>query len=85
MLVIISKQLNGANLDASAYLRDNIRNKCPIQANNPIEAIIDHWETVGFIHINGIKKDIITNPTAPVKSKVSKGLSDVLNLRVIIR
>ena len=27
MFVMISKQLNGANLDASAYLRDKIKNK----------------------------------------------------------
>ena len=38
---MISKQLNGANLEASAYLSDNIRNKCPMQANTPIEAIMD--------------------------------------------
>ena len=42
MLVMISKQLNGANLEASAYLRDNIKNKWPIQANIPMAAIIDH-------------------------------------------
>ena len=41
-LGIISVYPNGANLEASAYLRDSIKNKWPIQANIPIPAIIDH-------------------------------------------
>ena len=42
MFVMISKQLNGANLDASAYLRDNMRKKWPKHAKTPIAAMIDH-------------------------------------------
>ena len=85
MFVMISKQLNGANLEASAYLRDNIKNKCPIQANIPIAAIMDHWFKLGLTHTNGITLDMIMTPTTPVNNKVNKGLSDVLSLRVIIR
>ena len=81
----IVKKLDKSQNISIDQIRDNIRNKCPIQANIPIEAIIDHCEILGFTHINGIKMDIITKPTTPVNSKVSKGLSDVLNLRVIIR
>ena len=82
---MISKQLNGANLEASAYLRDNIRNKCPMQAKMPIEAIMDHCEGLGLTHTKGIKPETATNPTNPVNNKVNKGLSEVLNLRVMIR
>ena len=82
---MISKQLNGANLEASAYLSDSIRNKCPMQANTPIEAIIDHCEVLGLTQIKGIIPETATNPTNPVNNKVNKGLSEVLNLRVMIR
>ena len=85
ILVIISKQLNGANLEASAYLSDNMRNKCPMQAKTPIEAIMDHCERLGLIHIKGITPETATSPTTPVNNKVNKGLSEVLNLRVIIK
>ena len=83
MFVMISKCSNGANLEASAYLRDNIRNKCPIQANIPIAAIIDHWFKVGLTHTNGITVDMIMAPTTPVNNKVNKGLSEVLNFDTI--
>ena len=56
-----------------------------MQANTPIEAIIDHWETLGLTQTNGIKPETATNPTNPVNNRVNKGLSEVLNLRVIIK
>ena len=85
MFVTISKQLNGANLEASAYLRDNIRNRCPMQAKTPIAAIIDHSFRVGLTQTKGIVQDIIMAPTKPVNKSVKSGLSEVLNLRVIIK
>ena len=36
MLVTISKQPNGANLEASAYINDRISKRCPIEAKKPI-------------------------------------------------
>jgi len=62
-----------------------MRNKCPTQAKTPMEAIMDHSERLGLTHINGITPETATNPTTPVNNKVNKGLSEVLNLRVIIR
>ena len=56
-----------------------------MQANTPIEAIIDHWEGLGLTQIKGIKPETATNPTNPVNNRVNKGLSEVLNLRVIIK
>ena len=56
-----------------------------MQANTPIEAIIDHCEGVGLTHTNGINPETAINPTNPVSNKVNKGLSEVLNLRVIIK
>ena len=82
---MISKYDNGANLEASAYLSDNIRNKWPMQAKMPIKAIIDHCEGLGLTHIKGITPETATKPTTPVNNKVNKGLSEVLNFRVIIK
>ena len=56
-----------------------------MQANTPIEAIMDHCEALGLTQIKGIKPETATNPTNPVNNKVNKGLSEVLNLRVIIK
>ena len=56
-----------------------------MQAKTPIEAIIDHCERLGLTHTKGIKPETATNPTNPVNNKVNKGLSEVLNLRVIIK
>ena len=36
MFVTISKYPKGANLEASAYLKDSIKNKCPIEAKKPM-------------------------------------------------
>ena len=47
MFVMISKQLKGANLEASAYFNESIKNKCPIIAKMPIETIKYHWLRVG--------------------------------------
>ena len=56
-----------------------------MQANTPIEAIIDHCEALGLTQTKGIKPETAINPTNPVNNKVNKGLSEVLNLRVIIK
>ena len=56
-----------------------------MQANTPIETIIDHCEALGLTQIKGINPETAINPTNPVNSKVNKGLSEVLNLRVIIK
>ena len=56
-----------------------------MHAKIPIAAIIDHSPNVGFIHTNGIAQEIIMAPTMPVSKSVNNGLSDVLNLRVIIK
>ena len=56
-----------------------------MQANIPIAAIIDHWLKVGLTQTNGIIVETIMAPTTPVNNRVNKGLSEVLNLRVIIR
>ena len=48
-------------------------------------AIIDHWFNVGVTQTNGITKETIMAPTTPVNNRVNKGLSEVLNLRVIIK
>ncbi len=56
-----------------------------MQANIPIAAIIDHWLKVGLTHTNGITVETIIAPTTPVNNKVNKGLSEVLNLRVMIK
>ena len=85
MFVMISKQLNGASLEASAYLRDNINNKWPIQANIPIVAIINHWSKLGLTHTKGTIVDMMMAPTTPVNNKVNNGLSQELRLRVIIK
>ena len=85
MFVTISKYPRGANLEASAYFRDNIKNKWPRQANIPIKANNDHWLKVGLIQTTGTKKEATTAPTTPVNNKVNKGLSELCNLRVIIR
>ena len=83
MLVMISKQLKGANFDASAYFNESIKSKCPIIAKIPIEAIKYHWLDVGWIQTNGIAKEIITTPVKPVNKSVNRGLSEVLSLGVI--
>ena len=56
-----------------------------MQANTPIEAIMDHCEALGLTQIKGIIPETATNPTNPVNKRVNKGLSEVLNLRVIIK
>ena len=56
-----------------------------MQAKTPIEAIIDHCERLGLTHTKGIKPETASNPTNPVNNKVNNGLSEVLNLRVIIK
>ena len=61
-----------------------MRKKWPTQANTPIAPNSDHWFNVGATQTNGIVKDIIIAPTTPVNKSVNKGLSDLLNLRVII-
>ena len=82
---IISVYPSGANLEASAYLSDRIRKRWPMHANTPIAAIIDHWFKVGLIQTKGIINETITAPTKPVIKSVNKGLSDLLNFRVIIK
>ena len=42
MLVTISKYPKGASLEASAYLRDKIKKRCPRHAKMPINASKDH-------------------------------------------
>ena len=56
-----------------------------MQAKTPIPAIIDHWERSGLTHMKGIIPETATNPTNPVNNRVNNGLSEVLNLRVIIK
>ena len=56
-----------------------------MQANTPIDAIMDHCETLGLTQLKGIIPETATNPTNQVNNKVNKGLSEVLNLRVIIK
>ena len=75
MLVTISKQPNGANLEASAYLKDRIKNKCPIEAKKPMANIMDHSSTVGWTHTKGIIIDPKIAPTTPVNKRVKSGLS----------
>ena len=40
---------------------------------------------MGLIQTIGTKKDPITAPITPVNNKVNNGLSELCNLRVIIR
>ena len=47
--------------------------------SNVATVIYDNESTVGT------KRDAITAPTTPVNNKVNKGLSELCNLRVIIR
>ena len=56
-----------------------------MQAKTPIPAIIDHSTNSGLTQINGTTREEITQPTNPVINNVNNGLSDVLNLRVIIK
>jgi len=84
-LVIISVYPNGANLDASAYLSDNIKKRCATEAIKPIIAIINHWFDVGLTQTAGIKRLIMIVPTTPDNNNVKRGLSDVLNFLVIIK
>ena len=85
MFVIISKYPKGASLDASAYLSDNIKNKCPREAKKPTAAIIDHWLRVGQTQKVGVNNDMMVAPTAPVNNKVNNGLSDVESFLVTIK
>ena len=82
ILVIISVYPKGANLEASAYLSDNIRKRCATEAIRPIIAIIIHSFGVGLIQTEGINKLIIANPTTPVNKSVKSELSEVLNFLV---
>ena len=70
-------------MEASAYFNESIKSKCPIIAKMPIEPIKYHWLRVGSTQTNGIAKEIITAPVKPVNKRVNRGLSEVLNLRVI--
>ena len=45
----------------------------------------DHCVKVRFIHTKGTKKEETIAPTTPVSNKVNKGLSELCNLRVIIK
>ena len=59
--------------------------RCATEAIKPIKAIKIHWFEVGLIQTVGINKLIITVPIKPDNKSVRSGLSEVLNLRVIIR
>ena len=73
MLGKISKQPNGASLEASLYLSDIIKNICPKQANKPIKHIHSHCMVVGGSQTSGTKKDPMVSPTTPVNKRVKNG------------
>ena len=53
-----------------------------MQANTPVEFVMDYCEALGLIQIKGIIPEAATNP---FNNKVNKGLFEVLNLLVIIK
>ena len=75
MFVIISVQPKGANLDASAYLSDNIKKRCATAAIRPIKPIKNHSVKDGLTQTEGANKLIIDKPTKLVNNKVKKELS----------
>ena len=85
MLVIISVQPRGANLEASAYLSDKMIKRCATEAIRPIIAIIIHSFKVGLTQTEGINTLIIASPTTPVNKSVRSELSEVLSFRVITK
>ena len=85
MFVTISKYPNGANLETSAYFKDNIKNKWPIVAKKPIPNIIYHSLMVGWTHTVGIIIVPKIAPTTPVNKRVKSGLSELCNFLVTIK
>ena len=85
MLVMISKYPKGANLEASAYLKESIKNKWPMEAKKPRANIIYHSVIVGWTQTEGIIIDPIMAPTMPVNKSVKRGWSELCNFLVTIQ
>ena len=84
IFVTISKYPNGANFEASAYLRDKIIKKWPSVPTAAKQSMIIHCSYVGETQTKGTTKEIIIAPTNPEKVKVRKGLSSEDNFLVVI-
>ena len=75
--------LSSKKIDRPIYLsKIGSLKKCLYKAANIIGK---YYFKFGSTHTNGIIVDIIMAPTTPVNNKVNNGLSEVLNLRVIIK
>ena len=85
MLVTISKYPKGANLEASAYLKERMSNKWPIEAKKPIASIIYQSVRVGWTHTKGIIADPMIAPTRRVNRRVKSGWSALCSFLVTIK
>ena len=73
--IIISEYANGANLDASAKVKERISKKW---ANVPIaarEINKNHWYKESHVQKKGTRIEITNAPVKPVNIRVIKGLS----------